>query len=254
MARVIVITSGKGGVGKTTITALLGRELARNNKKVVLIDADLGLKNLDVIMGLESRVVYDLEDVVKGRATLRQSLVQDKFVPSLFLLPAWMRINATDINENYMSTIINNLQNEFDFILIDSPAGIEKGFFNAIRNAKEAIVVLTLDKTSLRDGDKVVGLLKNSQINDIKLIINKNSKNKTQLSIEDVKRIMDVNILGVLDDDKEIQGAQNYGTNISKNSDLSIEMQNIANKMLGNEEIISKNSRFSKFIKNVFKS
>lgn len=176
MARVIVVTSGKGGVGKTTITALLGRALAHEKKKVVLIDADLGLKNLDVVLGLESRIVYDLEDVIKGRATLRQALVQDKYAPTLYLLPAWMRINVLDINENYMSAIINNLQNEFDFIIIDSPAGIEKGFFNAIRNAKEALVVLTLDKTSLRDADKVVGILKNNDINDIKLIVNKVNK------------------------------------------------------------------------------
>ncbi|MCH5180423.1 MAG: septum site-determining protein MinD [Erysipelotrichales bacterium] len=254
MARVIVVTSGKGGVGKTTVTALIGRELARNGKKVVLIDADLGLKNLDVVLGLESRVVYDLEDVVKGRATLRQALVQDKFVPTLFLLPAWMRINATDIDENYMNAIINNLQNECDFILIDSPAGIEKGFFNAIRNAKEAIVVLTLDKTSLRDADKVVGLLKNNQINDIKLVVNKNSNSKTQLTIADVKRIMDVPLIGVLKDDKEVQGLQNYGTLISSNSDLDVEIKNMTNKLLGIEDIVTKKSPLSRFIKSVFKS
>ncbi|MCH5172057.1 MAG: septum site-determining protein MinD [Erysipelotrichales bacterium] len=254
MARVIVVTSGKGGVGKTTVTALVGRELAKNGKKVVLIDADLGLKNLDTVLGLESRVIYDLEDVVKGRATLRQALVQDKYVPTLFLLPAWMRINATDIDENYMNAIINSLQNEYDFILIDSPAGIEKGFFNAIRNAKEAIVVLTLDKTSLRDADKVVGLLKNNQITDIKLIVNKNSNSKTQLTIEDVKRIMDVPLIGVLKDDKEVQGLQNYGTLISNNSDLDVEIKNITNKLLGKEEIVSKKSPLARFIKSVLKS
>ena len=254
MARVMVVTSGKGGVGKTTITALIGRELARNGKNVVLIDADLGLKNLDVVLGLESRVVYDLEDVIKGRATLRQALVQDKFVSTLFLLPAWMRINATDIDENYMNAIVNNLQNEYDFILIDSPAGIEKGFFNAIRNAKEAIVVLTLDKTSLRDADKVVGLLKNNQITDIKLVINKNSNSKMQLTIEDVKRIMDVPLIGVLKEDKEVQGLQNYGTLISNNSDLDIEIKNITNKILGKEEIINKKSPLSRFIKSFLKS
>ncbi len=254
MARVIVVTSGKGGVGKTTVTALIGRELAKSEKKVVLIDADLGLKNLDVVLGLESRIVYDLEDVIKGRATLRQALVQDKFAPTLYLLPAWMRINAPDIDENYMSAIINTLQNEYDFILIDSPAGIEKGFFNAIKNAKEAIVVLTLDRTSLRDADKVVGLLKNNQITDIKLVINKNNNAKTQLTIADIKRIMDVPILGILKEDREIQGAQNYGTLISKNSDFDIEIKNITNKLLGKEEVISKKSFLSRFIKNIVKS
>ena len=254
MARVIVVTSGKGGVGKTTITALLGRALAHEKKKVVLIDADLGLKNLDVVLGLESRIVYDLEDVIKGRATLRQALVQDKYAPTLYLLPAWMRINVLDINENYMSAIINNLQNEFDFIIIDSPAGIEKGFFNAIRNAKEALVVLTLDKISLRDADKVVGILKNNDINDIKLIVNKVNKSNAMLPIETIERVMDLPIIGMIKESSSVQHEQNYGTLIDKKSDTYVEFTNIANKILGKEERLKKQSKFSRIINVLFNS
>ena len=203
MARVIVVTSGKGGVGKTSISSLLGRYLAKNGEKVALIDADLGLKNLDVVLGLESRVIYDLEDIIKGRATIKQALVQDKICPLLYLLPASLRIEVTDVNENYMTSIINQLQIDFDYIIIDSPAGIEKGFFNAIKNAKEALVVLTLDKTSLRDADKVIGLLKNNQINNIKIIINRyNKRDESQLSIDEVERIMDMPIIAKIPETK----------------------------------------------------
>jgi len=255
MARVIVITSGKGGVGKTTVTCLLGRALANAGKKVVLIDADLGLKNLDVVLGLESRVIYDLEDIIKGRATLRQALVQDKICPTLYLLPACMRIDVSNVNENYMTSIVNQLQNEYDFILIDSPAGIEKGFFNAIKNAKEALVVLTLDKTSLRDGDKVVGLLKNNQITNIQIIINRSrKKDSSLLTLDDVTRIMDVPILGVIDENPRIQTQQNYGLVIEKNSNVDIDFKNLANKILGKDEVIKKNSFMSKFIKGIVRS
>lgn len=255
MARVIVITSGKGGVGKTTVTCLLGRALANAGKKVVLIDADLGLKNLDVVLGLESRVIYDLEDIIKGRATLRQALVQDKICPTLYLLPACMRIDVSNVNENYMTSIVNQLQSEYDFILIDSPAGIEKGFFNAIKNAKEALVVLTLDKTSLRDGDKVVGLLKNNQITNIQIIINRSrKKDSSLLTLNDVTRIMDVPILGVIEENPRIQTQQNYGLVIEKNSNVDIDFKNLANKILGKDEVIKKNSFMSKFIKGIVHS
>ena len=250
MAHVMVVTSGKGGVGKTTVVSLLGRALANNGKKVALIDADLGLKNLDVVMGLESRVVYDLEDIIKGRATIRQAIVQDKVCPTLFLLPACMRLEVAGVDENYMTSIINQLQNDFDYIIIDSPAGIEKGFFNAIKNAKTAIVVITLDKTSIRDSDKVIGLLKNQGISDIKLIINRVMKSNNQLTLDEVNRIMDVPILGTINDDKEIQGLQNYGLAISKNGDTDIAFKNLANRLLGKEEVVkNKNSWFTRLIK-----
>lgn len=255
MARVIVVTSGKGGVGKTTITCLLGRALANAGKKVVLIDADLGLKNLDVVLGLESRVIYDLEDVIKGRSTLRQALVQDKVSQNLFLLPACMKIDVTSVNDGYLTSIINQLQIDYDFILIDSPAGIEKGFLNAIKNAKEAIVVVTLDKTSLRDGDKVIGLLKNNQINDIKIIVNRTKKNSdSQLKTSDVIRILDVPLLGVIEENKCIQSQQNYGLIIDKKSDTYIDFQNIANRIIGNDEIVKKTNFMSKFIKSLSRS
>ena len=255
MARVIVVTSGKGGVGKTSISSLLGRYLAKNGEKVALIDADLGLKNLDVVLGLESRVIYDLEDIIKGRATIKQALVQDKVCPLLYLLPASLRIEVTDVNENYMTSIINQLQIDFDYIIIDSPAGIEKGFFNAIKNAKEALVVLTLDKTSLRDADKVIGLLKNNQINNIKIIINRyNKRDESQLSIDEVERIMDMPIIAKIPESKDIKSEQNYGLLITNNSDADIAFKNLANKVLGKEEVISKPTFMSRIIKTLSKS
>lgn len=255
MARVIVVTSGKGGVGKTSISSLLGRYLAKNGEKVALIDADLGLKNLDVVLGLESRVIYDLEDIIKGRATIKQALVQDKVCPLLYLLPASLRIEVTDVNENYMTSIINQLQIDFDYIIIDSPAGIEKGFFNAIKNAKEALVVLTLDKTSLRDADKVIGLLKNNQINNIKIIINRyNKRDESQLSIDEVERIMDMPIIAKIPESKDIMSEQNYGLLITNNSDVDIAFKNLANKVLGKEEVISKPTFMSRIIKTLSKS
>ena len=166
-----------------------------------------------------------------------------------------MRIDVSNVNENYMTSIVNQLQSEYDFILIDSPAGIEKGFFNAIKNAKEALVVLTLDKTSLRDGDKVVGLLKNNQITNIQIIINRSrKKDSSLLTLNDVTRIMDVPILGVIEENPRIQTQQNYGLVIEKNSNVDIDFKNLANKILGKDEVIKKNSFMSKFIKGIVHS
>lgn len=249
MARVIVVTSGKGGVGKSTIVSCLGRSLAMKKNKVALIDADLGLKNLDVIMGLESRIIYDLEDVIKGRATLRQALVQDKMNDNLYLLPACLRLDVQNVDESYIKEIINQLQDEFDYIIIDSPAGIEKGFVNAVAGAKEAIIVVTLDKASLRDADKVVGLLRSRDIKDISLIINKfQNKRPHYLSIDDVNRVLGLPILGIIDLEKEIIKVQNYGLFLSANGNAQIAFNNIANRLSG-VETIERKTFFSRFIK-----
>ena len=173
MSRVIVVTSGKGGVGKSSFCANVGSALAKINQKVCLIDADLGLKNLDVILGIENRVVYDIEDVIEGRVELRQALIRDKRCECLYVLPACKNINVQKVDFTYLERIINELNNEFDFIFIDCPAGIERGFYNAINNANEAIVVVNLDISSIRDADKVVGILNSQNINIVSVVVNR---------------------------------------------------------------------------------
>ena len=220
MARVIVITSGKGGVGKSTVTALLGKSLAKLQKRVALIDCDLGLKNLDVILGLESRVVYDFEDVRKGRASLWQALVKDKEFDNLYLLPACLRTDISSIENSELETVLKEMDSSFDFILIDSPAGIEKGFHQAIHFAHEALVVVTLDKVSIKDADKVIGLLDSEDISSIHVLVNrvplKESEKGSCLTYEDVERVLRKKILGSFYESKEIRRAQNYHLEVKK--------------------------------------
>ncbi len=253
MARSIVITSGKGGVGKSTITALLGKKLAKLGKKVVLIDADLGLKNLDVILNVENRVIYDLEDVIKGRTSLNKALIQDKEFNNLFLLPASLKIDILKFNHEYFMTILNELNKDFDYILIDSPAGIERGFYNAIKGANEAIVISTLDKSSIKDADKVIGILKGEQFVNIKLIVNKISKkgikNNYDLDINDVLRVLGIPLLGYMYEEQNIRKIQNYGNNIKLLNEENI--LKIALRISGEKYQISNESFISKLIKRV---
>ncbi len=253
MARSIVITSGKGGVGKSTITALLGKKLAKLGKKVVLIDADLGLKNLDVILNVENRVIYDLEDVIKGRTSLNKALIQDKEFNNLFLLPASLRIDILKFNQEHFKMIINELNKDFDYILIDSPAGIEKGFYNAIKGASEAIVVTTLDKSSIKDADKVIGILKGEQFINVKLIINKISKkgikNSFDLDVNDVLRVLGIPLLGYLYEEANIRKIQNYGESIKLTNEDNI--LKIALRISGETYQSNNESFFSKLIKKV---
>ena len=168
MGEVIVITSGKGGVGKTTTTANLGSALALEGKKVVLVDTDIGLRNLDVVMGLENRIVYDIVDVVEEKCKLRQALIKDKRFQELFLLPAAQTRDKSAITEEQMRDLIKQLKEEFDYILIDCPAGIEQGFKNAIAGADRAIVVTNPEVSAVRDADRIIGLLEANEINDIR--------------------------------------------------------------------------------------
>ena len=173
MGEVIVITSGKGGVGKTTTTANLGAALALADKKVVLVDTDIGLRNLDVVMGLENRIVYDLVDVAEGKCKLRQALIKDKRFTDLYLLPAAQTRDKSAVTEEQMIEITNKLREEFDYILIDCPAGIEQGFKNAVAGANRAIVVTTAEISAIRDADRIIALVEVSGIKNPELIINR---------------------------------------------------------------------------------
>tara|TARA_B100001105_G_C22390476_1_gene444115 strand:+ start:738 stop:1547 length:810 start_codon:yes stop_codon:yes gene_type:complete len=215
MGRVIVITSGKGGVGKSTCVANIGTALALSNKKVAVVDADIGLRNLDVIMGLESRVVYTSMDVIDGSSTLERALVKDRRVENLKLLAASQRNNKNDVEPEQMRDMCLKLKEENDYVLVDSPAGIEQGFRNAVSAAEEALVVTTPEVSAVRDADRIIGLLQSEEIHKIDLIINRlNPKMVAKgdmLDSEDVLDILSINLIGVIPEDSNIVGSTNRG-------------------------------------------
>jgi septum site-determining protein MinD len=218
--RAIVITSGKGGVGKTTTTANIGLGLAKHDRKVALVDADIGLRNLDIIMGLENRIVYHLVDVVRGRCQVRQALVKDKRFPHLSMLPASQLDQKESVTPEQMKDVVTQLKEDFDFVLIDCPAGIEQGFRNAVAGADEAIVVTTPDVSPVRDADRVIGLLQNA-LGDPQLIINRMAmdmvKRGDMLNQQDVLDILAVRLLGIVPDDEEVVIAGNRGAPVVLN-------------------------------------
>ena len=173
MSEVIVVTSGKGGVGKTTTSANVGTGLAAMGKRVVLIDTDIGLRNLDVVMGLENRIVYNLVDVVENKCRIKQALIKDKRHPSLYLMPSAQTKDKTAVNPQQMVKMINQLREQFDYIILDCPAGIEQGFKNAIAGADRALVVTTPEVSAIRDADRIIGLLEANEFKQIDLIINR---------------------------------------------------------------------------------
>lgn len=253
MSRVIVVTSGKGGVGKSSLVSNLGSELAKNNK-VVLIDADLGLKNLDCILGLENRVVFDIEDVIENRADLMQALVSDKKRENLFVLPACRNLDVTKVDLKYMEKIVIELQKQFDYIIIDCPAGIERGFLNAINTANEAIVVVSMDISSIRDADKVIGILNQRGINDVKLVINKynpEKQNQNSLTIDDVNDVLNIPLLGIVYFDENISLLANNGeVIIDQDKELVAKCyKNIAKRLQGEDVPICKYKKKSLFAK-----
>lgn len=222
-ARVIVVTSGKGGVGKTTTTANLGMALAALGEKVALIDADIGLRNLDLALGLENRIVYDIVDVVEGRVdSVRKALIKDKRQPSLAMLPAAQTRDKSAVSPEQMIKVIADIQAEgYSFILIDCPAGIEQGFKNATAGAHEAIVVINPEMSSVRDADRIVGLLESQDLRNPMLIVNrlrpKMVKTQDMLSVEDVQEVLgsSVKLLGVIPDDESIITSTNRGEPVS---------------------------------------
>ncbi|HBV98755.1 MAG: cell division inhibitor MinD [Peptococcaceae bacterium BICA1-7] len=215
MGEVIVVTSGKGGVGKTTTTANLGTGLAQLGNKVALVDADIGLRNLDVVLGLENRIVYDITDVTGGHCRLRQALIKDKRYEGLFLLPAAQTKDKTSVNPGQMKELCEDLRQEFDYVIIDCPAGIEQGFKNAIAGADRAVVVTTPEVSAVRDADRIVGLLEAAELREPKLIVNrvryKMVKAGDMMSIEDIIDILAIDLLGVVPEDEMVVITTNRG-------------------------------------------
>ena len=215
MGEVIVITSGKGGVGKTTTTANLGTALALEGKKVVLVDTDIGLRNLDVVMGLENRIVYDLVDVIEGNCRVKQALIRDKRYEGLHLLPAAQTRDKSAVNPEQMVKLLDEIKKEFDYILIDCPAGIEQGFKNAIAGADRAIVVTTPEVSAVRDADRIIGLLEANDVKDTRLLVNRVRvdmvKRGDMMNIDDIIDILAIRLIGVVPDDEKIVVSTNRG-------------------------------------------
>ncbi len=263
MGKVIVITSGKGGVGKTTTTANVGTALAMLGKKVVMVDTDIGLRNLDVVLGLENRIVYDLVDAVRGNCRLKQALIKDKRLENLYLLPAAQTKDKTSVTTDQMLELCTKLKEEFDFVIIDCPAGIEHGFKNAIAGAEEALVVTTPEVSAVRDADRIIGLLEAAGISEPKLIINRIRTNMVKsgdmMSVEDILDILAVDLMGIVPDDDAIVVSTNRGepTVFDDNSRPGRAFRNIARRLIGEEVTLlnleEKRSFLSK-MKAMFKS
>lgn len=236
-----MVTSGKGGVGKTTTTANLGTALAKMGKGVVLVDADIGLRNLDVVMGLENRIVYDLVDVVEGMCRLRQALIRDKRLDNLFLLPAAQTKDKTAVTPAQMRDLVQDLKKEFDFVLVDCPAGIEQGFRNAVAGADEAVIVTTPEVSAVRDADRIIGLLEAEGLREPRLILNRIRPNMVRrgdmMDIDDVLDILAIKLLGVVPDDESIVVSTNRGEPavLQSGSRAGEAYRNIARRILGED-------------------
>lgn len=241
MGEAIVITSGKGGVGKTTTSANLGTALALQGKKVVMVDTDIGLRNLDVVMGLENRIIYDLVDVVEGRCRLNQALVKDKRFDELYMLPAAQTKDKDSVTPEQVKDIILELKKDFEYVIIDCPAGIEQGFKNAIAGADQAIVVTTPENAAVRDADRIIGLLEKDGIKSPKLIINRIKanllRNGDMLDIEEICAVLAIDLIGIVPDDELVIKAANTGepTVLNPNSRAAIAYRNIARRILGDK-------------------
>jgi septum site-determining protein MinD len=242
MSRIIVITSGKGGVGKTTVTANLGMALARLGHQVALVDADFGLRNLDLLLGLENRVVYTAVEVLAGECRLEQALVKDKRLQGLVLLPAAQNRTKEAVNPAQMKQLISQLAKMYEYVLIDSPAGIEMGFKNAIAAAQEALVVTTPEIAAVRDADRVVGLLEAQNIKRNHLIVNRLRPAMVQandmMSVQDVQEILAIPLIGVVPDDERVIVSTNRGEPLVLAENLSLPglaFYNIARRLKGEQ-------------------
>lgn len=242
-ARVIVVTSGKGGVGKTTTTANIGMALANLGERVILIDADIGLRNLDIVLGLENRIVYDIVDVVEGRCKLKQAVIRDKRQPNLAILPAAQTRDKSAINPEQMKEVCKELEADFSIIMVDCPAGIEQGFKNAIAAATESIIVTNPEVSSIRDADRIIGLLESSgnEMSPPQLIVNRIRPQMVEknemLNVDDVKEILGIKLLGVVPDDESIITSTNKGMPAVsiEESKAGQALRNIARRIRGEE-------------------
>lgn len=261
MGEVIVITSGKGGVGKTTTAANIGTGLAMLDKRTVVVDTDIGLRNLDVILGLENRIVYNLVDVINGNCRLKQALIKDKRHPELFLLPSAQTKDKSAVSPEQMIKLTEELREEFDFVLLDCPAGIEQGFRNAIAGADKALVVTTPEVSAIRDADRIIGLLEANEIKKTDLIVNRIRMDMVEsgnmMSIDDVVEILAINIIGAVPDDENIVISTNQGEPCVGDSSLAGQAyMNICRRVMGEEvpflDLKVKTGFFGK-LKNLFK-
>ena len=223
--RVVTITSGKGGVGKTTATANIGAALAAEGHKVVCLDADIGLRNLDVVLGLENRIVYDLVDIVEGRCRLRQAMIRDKRLPELYLIPAAQTRDKSAVSPSDMVRLCNELREEVDWVIIDSPAGIERGFRNAIAPADRVLVITNPEVSAVRDADRIIGLIEAEEKGPAQLVINRIKPNMVRrgemLSADDVLELLAVELIGLVPDDENIVTSTNRGTPVVLDGNLA---------------------------------
>ena len=240
MGEVIVITSGKGGVGKTTTAANIGTGLAMLDRKTVVVDTDIGLRNLDVVLGLENRIVYNLVDVISGSCRLNQALIKDRRHPQLFLLPSAQTKDKSAVSPEQMIKLTEELKEEFDYVLLDCPAGIEQGFRNAVAGAERALVVTTPEVSAIRDADRIIGLLEAEGLRNIQLIINRLRPDMIargdMMSVDDVTEILSVDLIGTIPDDEQIVIAATQGEPLSGRKSLAEdEYRNICRRILGED-------------------
>jgi len=240
-AKVITITSGKGGVGKTTATANIGAALANSGQRVACIDADIGLRNLDVVMGLENRIVYDLVDAVEGRCRLNQAMIKDKHIPNLFLIPSAQTRDKTAVSPSDMIRLCEELRPDLDWIVIDSPAGIERGFKNAIAPADQIIVITNPEVSAVRDADRIIGIVEAEEKGTPKLLINRLNpemvRQNNMLSADDVVDLLAIHLLGIVPEDKNVIISTNKGVPIALDgkSPAGQAYRNIARRIQGEE-------------------
>src|SRR4030042_7047023 len=240
-AQVITLSSGKGGVGKTTAAANIAVALAAEGAKVVCIDGDIGLRNLDVVLGLENRIVYDIVDVIEGRCKLRQAMIRDKHLPELYLIPAAQTRDKTAGSPSDMVRICKELRPDHDFILIDSPAGIERGFRNAIAPADRVFVVTNPEVSAVRDADRVIGILEAAEERGSALIINRLNlalvKQNDMLSAEDVLDLLGIHLIGIVPEHQSVIVSSNHGTPVAQapRSRAGQAFRDIARRVIGED-------------------